>query len=163
MRGLLRPQRHGQQLQETRIDRLRNELYTIKQELLKLNKKNKDVENELIWERARREEWSKKIRARETELLQIRRLKRERERDLTTEQYKCEQQQKEYIIEVEKLKGQLSYFKSRFLGKNASANVAQCENPKLRQQIAELKEQISRDNFRKKWVQQTDNWYSIFW
>ena len=56
MRGLLRPQRHGQQLQETRIDRLRNELYTIKQELLKLNKKNKDVENELIWERARREE-----------------------------------------------------------------------------------------------------------
>jgi hypothetical protein len=56
MRGLLRPQRHGQQLQETHIDRLRNELYTIKQELLKLDKKNRDVENELKRERAKREE-----------------------------------------------------------------------------------------------------------
>lgn len=153
----LRPQRHGQQLQETHTDRLRNELSTIKQELMKVDKKNRDLENELKRERVKREELSKKLRARETELLQIQRLKRERERDLTTEQYKREQQQKEYNIEVEKLKGQLNYSKSRLLAKNASANVAQCENPKLRQQIAELKEQISRDNIRRKWVQQTDN------
>ena len=96
----LRPQQHGQQLQETHTDRLRNELYTIKQELLKLDKKNRDVENKLKRERAKREEWSTKVRARETELLQTRRLKREREKDLTTEQYKREQQQKEYNIEV---------------------------------------------------------------
>ena len=78
----LLPQRHGQQLQETHTGRLRNELSTIKQELIKLDKKNRNLENELKRERVKREELSKKVRTRETELLQTRRLKREREKDL---------------------------------------------------------------------------------
>lgn len=46
-----RPQRHGQQLQETRTDKLRNELSTIKQELMKVDQKNRDLENKLKRER----------------------------------------------------------------------------------------------------------------
>lgn len=46
-----RPQQHGQQLQETRTDKLRNELSTIKQELMKVDQKNRDLENKLKRER----------------------------------------------------------------------------------------------------------------
>lgn len=141
-----KPEKTFQVINKTdKTDKLINELTISKHKVARLEKRIGELEIDLMKERAINEDLSMRLKKQETVELQHQRLRKEKERTLSMEKSARQQIQADHSSEVQRLKGQVNYYKSRLLAKNASANIALKENPKLRRQVAELRDQILWD------------------